>query len=65
MNERIKDPHRAREYFDGIMDQVRRDIEDVVAADFKKARRLEPEGVDEADIQLAIIKALRNWLPRP
>lgn len=65
MNERIKDHRRAMAYFDDVMDGLRREAEDAVAADFKEARRLQPEGVDEADLQLAIFKAVRAWLPRP
>lgn len=65
MNEKIKDHRRAMDYFDAMMEQMRRQVETDVADDFRESRRLEPEGVDEADLQLAIFKAIRGWLPKP
>lgn len=60
-NEMILDEGRAREYFDEMLDSMRRKVEDRVGEQFKELRRVSPHGVDEADLQVEIIKAVRLW----
>ncbi len=59
----LKDPLEAAEFFRALLTRAESEIEDLVAHDFKEARRLSPDGVDSDDMVIAVVKALREWKP--
>jgi hypothetical protein len=59
----LADVYEAQGFVRALLDRARIEVEDMVAEDFKEARRLAPDGVSSDDMVIAVVKRLREWKP--
>ena len=61
-NEKIKTMKRGMEYFEGFLEQLRRDIEDEVSHALREKLKIEMDGVDEDSFQRIIMFEIMDKL---